>query len=411
MQAVISRIYRYQYFWPLVLALLVLGASLQSLWLPLSNLGQTGHHYTAYNNYVIFRQSFVHLLHNQSLYVLYPEEHWDLFKYSPTFALAFGALAILPDGMGLVLWNLLNAWVWWRGIRVWQLNPLVALPAYTGWWIGFGTLDLLTSLQNEQSNALITGLLMWAWGEWERGASSKAIGMIMVTGFIKIFGWAALLLWLVYPNKGRNFLIGLGWGLLLAILPLTVLSPSIYLWQIQEYLRMLGQDHSLSLGISLMGFLDKTMPGVWNKNLVLLFGFGIMIAPWLIAIRRNTGTEHRALGLAALMLWMVIFNHKAESPTFVIAVTPALWWLLSRTAKPPMLWMLGALLLITILSPTDLFPSSLRKTWIEPYHLKALPCVIVWAAMQMELYRQILLSRESSPPAQEPSPGLAGQAD
>jgi hypothetical protein len=411
MRALATRIYRDRFFWPLVLAILVLGASLQSLWAPLSNLGHTNYHYTAYNNYVIFRQSFAHLLHDQSLYVHYPEEHWDLFKYSPTFALAFGVLAILPDGIGLVLWNLLNAWVWWKGIRVWQQNPSANPPSGTGWWLGIGALELLTSLQNEQSNALITGLLMWAWGEWERGASSRAIGMIMITGFIKLFGWAALLLWLAYPNKGRNFLLGLGWGLLLAALPLAVISPSDYLWQIQEYLRMLDQDHSLSHGISLMGFLDRTMPGLWNKNFVLLFGLGIMIAPWLVTIRRNTTAEHRALGLAALMVWMVIFNHKAESPTFVIAVTPALWWILSHPEKPPLRWMLGALFLLTILSPTDLFPATLRKAWIEPYHLKALPCVIVWIAMQWELYRQLLQSREPSPEAGEPSPGAAGQAD
>lgn len=378
-----------------------MGASLQSLWAPLSNLGQTAYHYTAYNNYVIFKQSFAHLLHNQSLYIHYPEEHWDLFKYSPTFALAFGLLAKLPDGIGLMLWNLLNAWVWWKGIRVWQQHPLVTLKAGTGWWIGIGALELLTSLQNEQSNALITGLLMWAWGEWERGASSKAIAMIMITGFIKLFGWAALLLWLVYPNKGRNFLLGLGWGLLLAALPLAVLSHSAYLWQIQEYLRMLGQDHSLSHGISLMGFLERTMPGLWNKNLVLLVGLVTMMAPWLVAIRRSTTPEHRALGLAALMIWMVIFNHKAESPTFVIAVTPALWWLLVQPEKASRRWMLVALLLLTILSPTDLFPASLRKAWIEPYHLKAVPCVFIWAAMQRELYGQLLGFGKS--PSQEPS--------
>ncbi|MFM7380402.1 MAG: DUF2029 domain-containing protein, partial [Bacteroidota bacterium] len=62
----------------------------------------------------------------------------------------------------------------------------------------------------------------------------------MMTGFIKLFGWAALLLWLAYPHKRRNFLLGLGWGLFLAALPLMVMSPSIYLWQMQEYLRMLG---------------------------------------------------------------------------------------------------------------------------------------------------------------------------
>lgn len=240
---------------------------------------------------------------------------------------------------------------------------------------------------------------MWAWGEWERGASSRAIAMIMVTGFIKLFGWAALLLWLAYPHKWRNFLLGLCWGLFLAALPLIVMSPSIYLWQMQEYLRMLGQDHSLSFGISLMGILEKTMPGLWNKNLVLLLGLGIMGLPWTYTVFRKTTPEYRALSLAALMVWMVIFNHKAESPTFVIAVTPALWWLLRFREERALSLLLAALIVLTVLSPTDLFPAGLRKEWVEPYHLKALPTVLIWILMQWPLYRKFLSPIPSSLPS------------
>ncbi|MFM7912754.1 MAG: DUF2029 domain-containing protein, partial [Bacteroidota bacterium] len=100
---------------------------------------------------------------------------------------------------------------------------------------------------------------------------------------------------------------------------------------------------------------------------------------------RRTTSEYRALGLAALMVWMVIFNHKAESPTFVIAVTPALWWLLRNREEMVLRIMLTALVLLTVLSPTEVFPTVLRKKWVEPYHLKALPAVLVWILMQWSL--------------------------
>jgi hypothetical protein len=70
-----------------------------------------GIEYTNYNNYVIFKQSFIHLMNHQDLYKLYPNEHWDLYKYSPTFALFFGFFQIFPDSIGLILWNILNAGV------------------------------------------------------------------------------------------------------------------------------------------------------------------------------------------------------------------------------------------------------------------------------------------------------------
>jgi len=53
--------------------------------------------YTYYNNYVIFKQSFAHLRSGSDLYGYHLQEHWDLYKYSPTFALFFGVFAWLPD--------------------------------------------------------------------------------------------------------------------------------------------------------------------------------------------------------------------------------------------------------------------------------------------------------------------------
>jgi hypothetical protein len=54
-------------------------------------------HYKDYNVYVIFKQAFFHLIAQKNLYILYPHEHWDLYKYSPTFALFIVLLAYLPD--------------------------------------------------------------------------------------------------------------------------------------------------------------------------------------------------------------------------------------------------------------------------------------------------------------------------
>src|SRR5260221_9852166 len=61
-----------------------------------------------HNVYLILRTSFFNLLHRVNLYTQYPQEHLDFFRYSPTFALAFGPLAVLPIWLGLALWTLLN---------------------------------------------------------------------------------------------------------------------------------------------------------------------------------------------------------------------------------------------------------------------------------------------------------------
>ena len=108
-----------------------------------------GKAYTEYNNYVIFRQSFYHLLAGKNLYVLYPDEYWDLYKYSPSFSLAMGALAYLPDYIGLNIWNVLNALVLYKAIRM--LPFKMETQTQLLWFV---LLELLTSMQNSQSNEI-----------------------------------------------------------------------------------------------------------------------------------------------------------------------------------------------------------------------------------------------------------------
>ena len=67
--------------------------------------------YTSYNNFMIFKHSFYHLIGEKDLYELYDKEHFDYFKYSPTFALFMGLIAFLPTFIGLCIWNFLNVFV------------------------------------------------------------------------------------------------------------------------------------------------------------------------------------------------------------------------------------------------------------------------------------------------------------
>ena len=40
---------------------------------------------------------------------------------------------------------------------------------------------------------------------------------------------------------------------------------------------------------------------------------------------------------------------------------------------------------LTSLSPSDLFPAYLRREWVQPYALKALPVVLVWLKLCYEM--------------------------
>ena len=70
-----------QFIWA-VYALAAVGVSAQRLW-----LGKDGDGYTFYENYVIFKNSFPHFLQGLNPYATYFAEQWDVYKYSPAFAL------------------------------------------------------------------------------------------------------------------------------------------------------------------------------------------------------------------------------------------------------------------------------------------------------------------------------------
>jgi hypothetical protein len=78
------------------------------------------------------------------------------------------------------------------------------------------------------------------------------------------------------------------------------------------------------------------------------------------------------------MIWMVIFNHKAESPTFIIALAGILLAYINGPRSGWDRFLLMACWILSSWSPTDIFPSTLRKVWIEPYQLKVFPCIMYW---------------------------------
>ena len=106
-------------------------------------------------NFLLFRASFYRLIGGTSLYHPPPDQMTG-FLYSPTFALLFAPFAIWPVPLGLLFWNVVNTAALYSGLTR-LLSPAAARVALM---IVF--LDCVRSLQNSQSNALVTGLVLAA---------------------------------------------------------------------------------------------------------------------------------------------------------------------------------------------------------------------------------------------------------
>lgn len=165
-----------------------------------------GRQYTHYNNFLTFKYSYFHLIQNKDLYIEYPDEHWDYFKYSPTFALMMFPFAYLPNLIGLLLWNLVNSLILFFAIKELKIDDKI--KALILW---FTAIELLTSIQNEQSNGLMAGLFILSFVLFEKNKPLLATLLLTISAYIKIFGIIGFILILLYPNRLKAILYSAFW--------------------------------------------------------------------------------------------------------------------------------------------------------------------------------------------------------
>lgn len=362
-----------------LVALLTIGVSIQAFIVDKPDYKDGKKVYSEYNNYTIFERSFHNLLDNKDLYVHYPEYHWDLYKYTPTFSAFFGLFALFPDWLGVSLWNLLNAFVLLFAIYYLpQLNKLEK-----GLIILIILVDLITSIQNEQSNALIAGLLIFSFGLLENKKYLIATLLLVFSVYIKLFGLVGFALFLLYPKKWKLALYTSLWTIVLFLIPLLFIDYSQYIKLYQSYWKMLTFDLSASYGYSIMGWLYAWFCIDINKYIIVFAGILVFLLP-LTRIREYKSYNFRYLILTSILIWIVIFNHKAETSTFIIASAGIALWFISSDKSIINIALFVGVFILSSLSPTDLIPYYLREELIIPYALNVFPYILIWMKIVYE---------------------------
>jgi hypothetical protein len=371
----------------IIIILFALAASIQSL-IGTKTKHDGGVVDNKYNNYTIFEKSFEHLKNYQDLYILYPEEHWDLYKYTPSFSVFFAVFNIFPDWLGLSLWNLLNAIV--------LLLAIYYLPKLSSYHKGLiliiVLIELLTSMQSEQSNALIAGLIVLSFGLLERNKLFWATLCIVFVMFIKLFGIVGFALFIFYPKIWKSALYALFWTGILLILPLLFVDFEQYTKLYSSYFNLLTNDHDSSYGYSVMGWIHSWLSIKFNKNMIVAIGVVVFLLPFY-KIKLYKEFIFKYLMVCSILIWIVIFNHKAESPTFIIAMTGVALWFVQSEKNTLNIILFTSAFILTTLSPTDIFPKYLREEFVKPYVLKAFPCILIWIKT---IYDLIVLRRKEN---------------
>jgi hypothetical protein len=372
----------------LLLTCILIGVVFFRLYLsPMVKMEHINFDVAPYNNFLIFKWSGFNLLNQLPLYISNDPLHYDLFKYSPSCALAFAPLSLLSDAVGLLLWTFLNI-----ALPVWALQRVLGLHYNTK--IGMTVVLLaesFTASVNSQSNGIVLGLLLLALANFQRNQIPQTVLWILCAGFIKIFGWIFFLVFLLKP---QHMIKGVGYAVVFALMiilaPLLWVSSDYLISEYRWWLLLLQNDSSHYLKLSFMGWLSAWFSINPPKNVVLLVALIVQIIPLLFRKFRqeNTNAWIAKFG-ASLLLWVVIFNHMSESATYVIAVGGMALFFSGDIQRGKWYYgILSAVVLLTVLGPTDLYPKEWRIWMVETAQLKAFPVIILWVYMMIHLFKQ-----------------------
>lgn len=336
---------------------------------------------THYNNYNTMRHSFIHMLDKENIYTAHPKDHWDLYKYSPAFAVFMGLFAYLPVPVGLALWNLLNALLLFYAIKSLSLSDKKRL-AMIMWFL---LVELFTNLQNSQSNGMMAGLMILTFSHMERGNKSLGSFCLAASIFVKLFSIALLPIFLFYPKKIRflsNFAL---WIAIMIWLPLPFVNFEYFKFIYMEWFRLLSADYTNIIGLSIFGIFKALDISAIEKYIIVLSSAALIAIPFIFIGRyKNQVFRHQIL--AAIMLWCVVFNYRAESPTYIIAMAGTAIWYFTQEKTAINSFLLIIAFIFTSLSVTDITPLFLKKDYFEPYYVKAIPCVLIWFKLMRDLY-------------------------
>ena len=341
----------------------------------------------SHNNFLIFRGVFWHTWQQTSLFEAYPAEYFDVNHYGPLFSLIIAPFAVVPEWLGLILWCLVLSLFLYLSIRRSLLTNRQQLFVF---W--FCAHELLTALYMQQFNIAIAAIILLAFFLIEQERDTSAAFFIVLGTLVKLYGIVGLAFFFFSKHKVRFVLSLLGWGVVLFLLPMLISNVEYITGQYAEWFNcLMGKNDENMMAshqnISLLGMVRKISGCTTYSDLWLIVpGLLLFAAPYLRFSQYKFMAFRQTL-LASVLMFVVLFSTGSESSGYIIALIGVVIWYTcvpwQRTG-----WDIALLVFVFILSslsPSDLFPAALRREWVQPYALKALPVAVVWLKLCYEI--------------------------
>ena len=360
--------------------------TLAGLWLLLGVLAAVMKMHS-HNNFLVFRGSFWHAWQELPLYAEYPQEYWDINHYGPLFSLVIAPFAVVPEWLGLLMWCIALSLGLYVAVRRSLLTSGQQL--FVLWFCAH---ELLTALYMQQFNIAIAAIIVGAFFLIEKERDATAAFLIVLGTLVKIYGIVGLAFFFFSKHKVRFVAALAVWSAVMFVAPMVLSSPDYVVGQYQAWMVDLASKNSenaeaLMQNISLLGMTHRVTGLEFSDLWLILPGLVMFGIPYL-RINQYQNVAFRQTLLASVLMFTVLFSTGSESSGYIIALVGVVVW---YTAAPWQRnrWDVALMIFVfvlTSLSPSDLFPAYLRKEWVQPYALKALPVTIVWFKLCYEMW-------------------------
>jgi hypothetical protein len=355
--------------------------------LPIITSYRQYHTGTHHNNYLIFIYTYFHATDHLSLFSAYPE-YSDVNHYGPLFSLVIAPFAMLPEYIGMFLWELVNVLFLYYAVRT---LPLDVRKVNTVYWIIAH--ELLTALFACQINPSITAIIILSYTLIDRKQNFWAACLILLGTFIKLYGIVGLAFFFFVKEKPKFIGYCFFWALIFFVLPMLFFTPQYILEQYKEWYISLSakQLENATLiswqDISVMGIVRRVTQNPAVPDLPFLIGGIILFCIPYLRTDQYQSPTFRLMYLASTLIFTVIFSNSSESPTYIIAFTGvAIWFIIQkRPIHPISIALFIFSILLTTLAPSELYPKYVRVNYIMHYSLKALPCVLIWLFISYQM--------------------------
>ncbi|MGC8750494.1 glycosyltransferase family 87 protein [Hydrotalea sp.] len=348
-----------------------------------------------FNNFQIFRYVFFHTHQQANLYLEYPQTYDDVNLYGPFFSIIIAPFAVLPKNMGAIAWVLFNT-----AMLFWAIRKLPIQKEGQNFILVFASVEMMNASSWVQSNAFIAACIILGFCYIWEGKDKWGLFFILIATFIKLYGVVGFAFFFLSRRKIHFIKWTIIWSILFFIAPVLIAPFKFIAQSYMDWFYALSAKSAKNIrldiqndyqDISAMGILRRIFKINYLKDIWVLGPAVLLFLSQYLQFKNFNNLRFALYLLCSVLLFTVIFSTGSESPTYIIAFPAVcLWyWLQPKQLSTTIFFVFT--FIITSFSYSDLLTPWFRESIARPYAIKALPNVIVWIILIVQISQQQFL--------------------